>query len=425
MPVPFRPARTSEPLPPSGLHLGLVVLLPFVLGYYLSYLFRTINAAIAGRLMTDLGLDASQLGLLTSTYFLAAALAQLPLGIAIDRYGPGRVQGLSLFVAALGAYLFSVRTDLAGLALARGLIGLGVASALMSGLKAIVWWFPKDRVALLNGCFIATGATGALTAAAPTEWILRWLTWPELFQLLAVATAGVGLMILVIVPSPPSLSGVNSAPFAIGLRAIFTNAYFWRLAPVSSLTIGSAWALQSLWAAPYLADVAQLGQAAIVQHLVAMAGALCVGGLSFGVLLDRLARRKIGPSVPLSMAALAMVTAELVLALQLPIPPVLAWCVIGAVGSATVLSYTTTAAYFPKESIGRANTSLNVFHFGGAWLVQCVFGSVVDLWPRDAGGHYPVTGFAVGFVVLAALQILALFWFLRSDRRAAAAAVSS
>ena len=31
----------------------------------------------------------------------------------------------------------------------RALIGLGVASALMAGLKAIVLWFPGDRVALL------------------------------------------------------------------------------------------------------------------------------------------------------------------------------------------------------------------------------------------------------------------------------------
>ena len=70
--------------------LTATVFLPLVFGYYLSYLFRTINAAISGRLVTDLSLDASQLGLLTAGFFLTSALGQLPLGIALDRFGPGR-----------------------------------------------------------------------------------------------------------------------------------------------------------------------------------------------------------------------------------------------------------------------------------------------------------------------------------------------
>jgi len=57
------------------------VLLPFAAGYYLSYLFRSINALIAGDLVAELGLGAADLDLLTSAYFLVFAAVVLPCGV--------------------------------------------------------------------------------------------------------------------------------------------------------------------------------------------------------------------------------------------------------------------------------------------------------------------------------------------------------
>jgi sugar phosphate permease len=117
------------------------VFLPFAAGYYLSYLFRTINALISGRLISDTGIGTADLGLLTSVYFLVFAAAQIPVGILLDRFGPRRVQSALLLVAAAGAGLFAMSSGLVSLAVARAMIGLGVAGALTAGLKSIVLWF--------------------------------------------------------------------------------------------------------------------------------------------------------------------------------------------------------------------------------------------------------------------------------------------
>ena len=63
------------------------IFLPFALGYYLSYLLRTVNAVISPALTAELDLSAANLGLLTSTYFLAFGLAQIPVGIALEKLG--------------------------------------------------------------------------------------------------------------------------------------------------------------------------------------------------------------------------------------------------------------------------------------------------------------------------------------------------
>ena len=68
------------------------IFLPFAAGYFLSHLYRTINAVLSPYLVAELRLDATDLGLLTSIYFLTFAAFQLPLGMLLDRFGPRRVE---------------------------------------------------------------------------------------------------------------------------------------------------------------------------------------------------------------------------------------------------------------------------------------------------------------------------------------------
>ncbi|HMV55144.1 MAG TPA: MFS transporter, partial [Rhodocyclaceae bacterium] len=116
--------------------------LPFAAGYYLSYLLRTVNAVISPDLTRELGLSAADLGLLTGAYFFSFAVAQIPVGVALDRYGPRRVEASLLVLAAIGALLFAFGQTLLQLAVARALIGFGVSACLMAALKAFSQWYP-------------------------------------------------------------------------------------------------------------------------------------------------------------------------------------------------------------------------------------------------------------------------------------------
>lgn len=52
-----------------------------------------VNSVIAPDLVADIVVDPSELGLLTSAYFITFADAQLPLGVLLDRFGPRRIEG--------------------------------------------------------------------------------------------------------------------------------------------------------------------------------------------------------------------------------------------------------------------------------------------------------------------------------------------
>jgi sugar phosphate permease len=395
----------------SSLALILRVFLPFAFGYYLSYLFRTISALTAEPLTAEFGLTPSSLGLLTSAYFLTFAAAQLAIGVFLDRHGPRQVQAVLLVIAAGGAALFGASDGFPSLLAGRALIGLGVAAALAAGLKATVLWFPEERVALVNGWMVMVGAPGAVTATTPSEWLLPWIGWRGLFEWLALATTVAAAAVYLLVPEapePPSTPKIQ--PFA-GLKEIYTDSRFWRLAPLSASTIGTAWALQGLWAAPWLRDVEALDRAALVNHLLAMAIALSMGALLLGVLATRLHQRNIQPQAIFGVIAALFIAAQLALILRWPLPSYILWCFLAAAGAVTVLSYAILAGYFPKELAGRANAALNVFHIGGAFVLQDLIGIIIDLWPVQ-DGHHPIIAYQVALGTNVALQLFAWIWFM-------------
>jgi sugar phosphate permease len=286
-------------------------------------------------------------------------------------------------------------------------MGIGVAAALNSGLKALVLWFPTDRLPLLNGFMVMLGALGAVTATLPADLLLASIGWRGLFALFAGLTAGCAALIYLVVPETAK---VATDAAAATLKEVYTDPRFWRVVPLSATTIGTAWALHGLWAAQWLTDVEGLNRTAMVWHLFVMAVAVSLGALLWGIAADRLRRRGIGPQALLGFAATVSVAAQLALTLRWPVPSCFLWAVIAAVGAATILGYAILSEQFPKELAGRANGLLNFFHIGAAFAVQIAIGLVLQHWSPDAG-HYPQIAYQTAFALNLGLQVVAGIWF--------------
>jgi len=392
--------------------LGATVLLPFAAGYFLSYLYRTINALIADTLVGEFGLSAADLGVLTAALFLTFGAIQLPLGAWLDRFGPRRVQAVLLSIAAVGAAVFAHAHTLVDLIVGRALIGIGVAGALMAGLKALVLWWPAERIALANGWLITLGALGAVTATAPAEMLIASIGWRGLFLLLAILSAIAALLILRLVPERPARRRGEAIGPATTIRTIYRDARFWRLAPLSATTIGSAWALQGLWAGPWLADMEGLPRHDVVMHLLVMAASLSASALILGTAGDQFRRRGVSLSATFAIATGLALVAQFALVLRLPVPAWLPWIAIAGIGAGTVLSYAIVSELFPQSASGRANGALNLLHIGTAFAVQIGIGFVVDLWPAEEGRHLAIA-YQTALAIVLALQAITFLWFVR------------
>ena len=392
------------------MNLWLRVFLPFAAGYYFSYFLRNVNAVIAPELTRELGVSAADLGLLTSAYLLAFGAVQLPLGLALDRYGPRRVEATLLLIAAAGCALFAAGNSLTELAVARALIGLGVSSCLMASFKAFGQWFGTARQASLNAAIMAAGGLGALTASTPLSSAIPQFGWRAVFIALAVAglAAAAGIF-----STPDKKSGAQDETLArqiVGLNSVLTSRAFWRYAPQSTLIIGGFMALQGLWAVPWLMNFSGLTREVAAYHLLLMAAGMLTGflGIAFGV--APLAARGLGPETLLKWGMGLGLLATFLIVLGLgPSQPL--WLSLGLVFSVGNLAYALLQANYGPELAGRVNTALNLMVFLGAFLIQWGFGAMVDV--LQAAGHAPRAAYQISFGGLLALQVMGWLWFLR------------
>jgi MFS family permease len=403
----------EKPTPTVSMASAMIlVFMPFACGYFFSYFYRTVNAVVAPYLRQDIGLGPADLGLMSAAYFLTFAACQIPLGLLLDRYGPRRVQGTLYCIAALGALLFAKGDSVTTLVLARAMIGFGVSGGLMAALKAIVMWFPLNRVAMVNGWYFAAGGVGALAATGPVDFAMQIMDWRQMFMLLAAVNLVVAALILLVAPEKPDSAATGSLGEQIReIGRIFSDPYFWRLTPLMFTCSAAYMAIQGLWAGPWLLEVDEFSQADTATHLTIMAVGMTVGVMGSGLFAAGLQRMGYSMAGVCGYAAFFSIIPMLLLVTDVVPSSYILWSFLGLVIVLTSLVFAALAHHFPVSQAARANTAANVLVFIMAFGYQWGIGWVIELWPVGADGSYPKVAYLWAFLATTATQVLAFVWF--------------
>jgi len=390
----------------------LRVFIPFALGYFISYLYRVVNAVLAPDLAGDLGIGPSELGLLTAAYFISFAAFQLPLGVLLDRFGPRKIESFLLIFAAAGAFVFSRAESVTGLVIGRALIGFGVSACLMAAFKAFVLWFRREQLPLINGIQMAAGGFGALTATAPVEAALGITDWRGVFLILSVLTLAVGAAVFWVVPEKQiEQKGDSIRQQLQGIIQVFSSLTFWRIAPMTFTSQASFFAIQGLWSGPWLRDVAGFDREMIAQILLIIAAAMVVGFIVMGAIAERLSRLGIKPILVAVTGMIAFAIVQILLIMEATSWARTLWMLFGIFGTTGIVPYAVLSQSFPIHLSGRVNTGVNLLVFVCAFAAQWGVGAIINLWPTTAAGGYAPPGYQAGFAMMLAFQVLSLLWF--------------
>lgn len=388
----------------------------FLIAYFLSYFFRSTNAVIAEDLTRDIGLTASELGLMTSLFFMAFALAQLPLGSALDRFGSRWVTPSLMLAAVAGSLAFAVAGTFTGLAVGRALIGIGMAGVLMGALKAFAGWFPPRVFATVSSIFVGLGSLGALAAATPLALFSNAFGWRSIFVWGAIATV---VSAALIVLWGRNAAQVEAPQVAGGFGDIFRSREFWRIGLLGAAVTGTLFSYQTLWAGPFLSEAMGFDRIGVGNALLAMGVGVTAGYFVIGALGDRFGITRI-----VGLAAALLCVVQIVLAMADPAWPrvtvVLLFSAFGLAGSASVLFFAHSRAVFPSTP-GRAVTAVNLFGIGSSALMQWGLGALIGLFPLTVAGSHPAMAYRVALLTTASLTVaaLAFYWPLLQQRRPA------
>lgn len=397
---------------------AVTVFLAFAFAYFLSALLRAVTATLAPLLTQEFALHARDLGLLSGGYFLGFAATQLPLGRWLDRLGPRKVQLGFLGVAVVGCVVFSLAGSFSALLAGRVLVGAGVSACLMAPLTGYRRWFTPMAQMRANAWMLMTGSIGMVASTLPVQWLLPLAGWRPLFWGLAVLIVlAMGWMALA-VPAWPSVSHAASPERALpsGYAAVWQDRYFQRLAPLGFFCYGGMVAMQTLWAGPWMQNVAGQTAAQAATGLFWINMAMLATFWSWGMVNPWLLRRGLGAN---SLMAWGLPSSLLVLAGIVVLGPQAgagAWALFCVCSTFVSLSLPALAMTFPQALAGRALSAYNLVIFLGVFVVQWGVGLAVDGFV--AAGLGTVAAYQSGMALFLACNGGAYAWFVwrgRSD----------
>ncbi len=397
------------------------VTIPLAAANFMNQAGRTVMAIVGPVLAIELGLSASELGMLAAFLFAAYALTQLPLGVALDAYGPRRVQAALMTFAALGFAIFALSPGFTGLAVGRIMIGVGISAGLMAVIKAHADWFELNRRGHLTGIAMAIGAMGSVLATTPVQALLPAIGWRGIFGLLGLFTLSFAVWIFFAVPDKPRAAGSNRTLMGdIAVSGeILTSRTFWRYGPAMGTLSMFNFVYLGLWAGPWLRDVAGMDGAARAGVLFLYTLAMVAGSVITGSVSSRATIRGLPPFIVPVVCLGAMVLLQIGLMFQPSHAAVVIalWGAAAVFGAAGPVAYVAIGPLFPPEQTGRVATAVNMLSLGGAFLVQALVGWILDLWPRTAAGGWDPAGYSWALGLTAVLQAISAVVLATAPRR--------
>lgn len=406
--------------PAGRLPRGAVLLVGTLAAIYLvSQFLRNSVGVIAPDLSREIGLNAAEIGLLSSAFFFSFAAAQIPLGIALDRYGPKRCMLLCAAVAFLGTLAFAVATTPAGLVTARILMGLGSSCYLMAPLALYAKRFPPDHFTLLAGIQIGIGTVGTLFVTAPLAWASASIGWRATFLVVAGFVVLAALLVAFVVREEEADRTEAGSRETLreslrGVAEVVRMPSFARIFAMNVMSYSSYVLIVGLWGGPFLSDIYGYGLTERGDLLMLPAISHIVGVVVWGH-----AERYFGAYKPLVLAGALGTAAALGLLALLgkPGPRTLAiWLMVfGFLPAFLPVLIAHGRSFLPPHLVGRGMTLFNIGTMGGTFVVQLVSGALIDLFPAQAG-TYPLDAYRLVFAVQAAAIVVASAGYLTVRR---------
>ena len=389
---------------------AITIFLVFALGYYISNLLRAITATISPNLISEFDLSAGDLGLLGGGYFLGFAAVQIPLGYLLDNKGPKKIVSYFLLIAVLGMISFSLSENFITLLISRILIGIGVGACLMGPLTAYRIWYQDETQQRANSWMLMVGAIGMLSSSLPVQFFLPIIGWRMIFITLALLTIFCIILIIFFIPNWNKANIQSNSNDNGSLKEIWNNSFFKSLVPMGFFNYGGLFAIQTLWAGPWMIKVSGYTPEQSANGLFLIYFSLLISFLSWGYLVPKISKnvsdaiRLLKFGAPLNLIVLAFI-------IYLgPKAGAYHWAFFAV--SSVFLSLTQPAVgmAFSLSNAGKALTSFNLLLFVGAFVLQWVIGILIDY--SMSLGFSEIIGFKVAMMFFLITSFFSYLFFL-------------
>jgi len=293
------------------------------------------------------------------------------------------------------------------LLISRILIGVGVGACLMGPLTAYRVWFQDETQQRANSWMLMTGAIGMLSSSLPVQFFLPIIGWRSIFGILAILTFFSIILILIFIPNWNKENIHNEKG---SLKEVWQNEFFKSLVPMGFFNYGGLFAIQTLWAGPWMVKVSGYTPEESANGLFIIYLSLLFSFLTWGYFVPKFSKsvsdaiRLLKFGAPINLIVLAFI-------IYLgPKAGALHWAFFAVSSVFLSLSQPAVGMAFSLSNAGKALTSFNLLLFIGAFALQWIIGVIIDLTMNL--GFSEILGFRFAMVFFLLTSLFSYLFFL-------------
>ena len=398
----------------SKTNKSVLIFLVFAFAFFISNLLRSIIATLSPILTSEFNLTAGNLGLLAGGYFLGFTCMQIPLGFLLDKHGPKKIVSSFLIIAIVGTASFALAQNFASLLISRVFIGIGVSACMMGPLTGYRIWFADEYQQRANSWMLMVANIGFVFSTLPVQILLPIIGWRWIFVGITFLIIISIVFILLFIPSWDHKFEKDENKPEGKLSNIWSNKFFKSAIPLGFFNYGGMYAIQTLWAGPWMVRVTGYSPLESAIGLFWINFIALIGFFVWGYILPKISTydlnsfklMKFGLPISylvfLSIIIIGSKAGAFLLTIYILTSIVL------------TLSQPAVALSFPKHLAGKSLTSFNFVIFLGTFTMQWGMGLIIDL--SKSLGKSEIVSFQISFFVYLLCCIFSYLYFIFNNR---------
>ena len=398
----------------SKVNKSVIIFCVFAFAFFISTLLRAITATLTPVLTNEFDLSAGNLGLLAGGYFIGFSLMQIPAGLLLDKYGPKKVISYLLLIALIGTISFAFAKNFTGLFISRIFIGVGVSACLMGPLTGYRVWFEEKYQQRANSWMLMVLSIGFVASTLPVQILLPLIGWRTIFFLIGALILLSIILLSIFIPSWEIKSPVESKNISGGLLDVWKDKFFISLIPLAFFNYAGVQAIQTLWAGPWMLNVAGYSPLESATGLFWINITMLFAFLIWGYLLPKFSEYGLD-SIKIIKYGLPLNYLILFLIILLGQKAGAAMFTLYILSSIVLtLTHPAIALSFPQHLAGKSLTSFNVFIHSGTFFVQWGIGLIIDYCKNI--GFDTILSYKISFFVFLVICILSYLFFIFKNK---------
>lgn len=347
--------------------LAWIICLIATLNYSYDFFIRAAPSVMGNDLISDFGISHTELGMLSSAYFVSYTIMQIPAGVILDKYNRTFVISFATAFCVLGNYLFSATNCYEIAFTGRILMGIGSAFGFIGAAKMAGMWLPENFFSTFIGFATVVGILGGLVTNIMLSSLVFELGWREGNAVFTYIGVGILLLIIIFIRDNPKhvvkfahLSEANFKETIVKVIKIFCNLKFWAASIIGAVLFIPINVLGSLWGVGLIQAKFSLSQE-LASHFN---GVLFIGaavGFTIAAIIASLTNRY------RLMLVLSIVSLAIILAIILYVPMnlsvfTLLYFLLGAAAGPQAVTFGIAKIISPKGTTGSVTAGVNMIN---------------------------------------------------------------